>query len=274
MNKIIFPRKSNQRYYDIHYQYIRDLFEIEGYQVEESDGLETSALSFKAIVDDNEVRFDYSDSGDEVIEPSEIPVFKFHYRNEHRVIRNVYPFSPISFYLRQWVKMERYRKEIKYNIHGEKILNNQRPYGNATIRRALVQRILMQNYSNAVEIKILEQEEYFFRINEALVHVFIPGQNENMLDRGQFQFMALGCPTISTHIPEILPYYEEIKPFVHYIEIKNDFSDLTGAISFSKQFRKDIKKYGNQAARLFERTSTPNRLIQWIGECIDTCRNG
>ena len=102
-----FPKKdSSIRYYDIHYKYIRDIFDITGHQIVERDGLTLSQTSFKCIVANQEIIFDFSDNGNEILENSETPVFKFHYREEHNQLKKIFPFATVSFSLRQWVKMK------------------------------------------------------------------------------------------------------------------------------------------------------------------------
>ena len=97
----------------------------------------------------------------------------------------------------------------------------------------------------------------------------MPGYSNNILDRGQFQYMAFGCCTISPKLPEILPFDNKlIDCHDYYIFINDDYSNLLNIITkleqnhiMSLSIMMDI---GYEAKELFKRTSTPEVIGKWI----------
>ena len=49
---------------------------------------------------------------------------------------------------------------------------------------------------------------------------------------------------------------------------KDDYTDLTGPINFIKNYRRDCVKIGKNAMKLFDKTCTPKKLVEWIKICI------
>jgi hypothetical protein len=142
----------------------------------------------------------------------------------------------------------------------------QRPGGNATERRQLVHKILTAEYGQDAQINFITQEYYWARINDCLVHVFVPGARNDMLDRGHIQYLAFGCCTIAPPIVDELPYDGQLVPGVHYVACAPDYSDLLEKIEWCRENRGECVIIGNNARALFERTSTPHKLWSWILE--------
>jgi len=76
--------------------------------------------------------------------------------------------------------------------------------------------------------------------------------------------MALGCCTISPKLDNVLAFSKEVKPNIHYVECKADYSDLIDKIEWCKEDRDRCKKIGYNAKKLFRRTSTPYRIWKWM----------
>ena len=217
---------------------------------------------FFCEIDGQKVAFDFSDAG-LWREDSGIPVFKFHHK-ANESYRNVFPFSPVSFF--DWDVFYCLRDEIRYNPEGkQKITMRQRPYGNAVDRRTKVAAMLKMEYGDAVHTDQIRQIEYWEEISEIRVGVFVPGQNNNMLDRGQFQYIAFGAATISPRLPELLAYSRDLREC--YLECDDAYDNLIATINVADE--NALLSVGNRARRLFEDTSTPEKLTAWIGLCLD-----
>ena len=262
----IMPEKSEPR--EVYYfRYVRYMINIllENHVDIRYEGVNTDAW-YSMIVDGYKIAIDYSDHP--TLEPSLLDCkayFKFHCRNEHIQIGNVYPFAPTSFY--DWEQYRRLRKQITYKCNSNIILNVQKPYGNATERRNHVRGMLYAKYkssNNYIYSPDYTQEDYWKLINNCLVHVFVPGCYNNMLDRGHIQYLAFGCCTISPRIVDLLPYDSKLIPGTHYIECKSDYSDLIEKVEWCKKHQDECREIGNNAQKLFDNSCSPERLWNWI----------
>lgn len=260
---IAFPLKNNQRYWKIHYEYILNIFKYLKYPIEYKENLEIDDLSFKCIFEGKEIVFDYSDDSNFRNLPNNIPIFKFHYSSLINYPKNYVPFTPVSF--QNWGQFYSLEKEIKYKAKGY-VVNRQTPYGNAFERRNKVRELLR---NSGVEHNLLFQEEFWKDINNISMIICVPGQNNNMLDRGQLQCMAFGTCTISPNLPEILSFNKKIIPQIHYLRCNEDYSDLILQLgAFNVYFRgEENNKYiqiGQEAKKLFLETSVPEKLVEWV----------
>jgi hypothetical protein len=247
---VIFPELTDQRYYDIHYKYVLNILTELGCNIkyEKRDG-------FVVTIAKKDILFDYSDSTLPVT--CQLPIFKFHCIKE---TPRLFSFPPVSFY--QWNDYAKFSEWIKYKAEGN-ISFRQRPYGNAKERRSQIRAMLVSKYKNVL-INEIGQFEYWFEINNTFLAVFVPGFSNNMLDRGQFQYMAFGCCTISPRLPEILPFGNYLIPNEHYIMCRDDYSDLIDLIEFYSCCKETCLEIGQKAKKLFMNTSTPNQVAKWI----------
>lgn len=267
MNLIILPASGPKPlYYSTFVDYFKKILEYLSipFQV---DGKARSCY-FVVKIEGKPIVFNFSDF-------YEIPdvdkyenYFKFHYsKQEHGKYKSIYPFSPVSFY--NWREYSELEKEINYNKKGSLILNIQRSYGNAKQRRDYVRNILRKQYGSlCIMDPIFNQERYWKLINECLVHVFVPGARNDILDRAHLQYLAFGCCTIAPKINDILPYDREIEPGVHYVECLSDYSDLVNKIEWCKNNRDICAEIGRSAKKLFEEVCLPSKLWNWVLEKI------
>jgi hypothetical protein len=265
---IKFPFKKDQRYYDLHYKYILNILLYDKNNVITfTDETPISNTAFICYMNNNKVIFDFSDSSDLCINTTIYPIFKFHYEYNKNYTKNVYPITPISFY--NWSEFFINSKQIIYN-HKNTVLHNQRSYGNAIERRNLVKNILQNSiYSNIIDTTITNQQQYWNKINIALVSICVPGFCNNMLDRGQLQYIGFGCPTISPYIPEIFSYTSCLIPDVHYIKCNNDYSDILEKIDWCIHHTQKCIQIGDNAKEWFNNTSTPDKLNNWIYNVVN-----
>jgi hypothetical protein len=271
--KIIVPEKSVPRpkYYDVYVKYFINILKDNNLQLE-FKGTDNDA-KFLALINQKKIGIDYSDHPiiDNVLLSQCDVYFKFHCRKTHTENKKIVPFTPISFY--DWERWRQLQNEITYTCNNNVVLNIQRPYGNAVERRKLVRGMLYEKYKLKNELIYsphYTQEEYWKLINNCLVHVFVPGCYNDMLDRGHAQYMSFGCCTISPRIVDLLPWGKKIIPDYHYLMCKPDYSDLIEKIEWCKQNKQKCVQIGYNAKRLFLSCCTPQKLWQWILHNIDT----
>jgi len=250
--KILFPKYCGQRYWTMQYKYILNMFiyagcEVVFYPYKDNFFLNIDGKDFFVDIAEYPTPNDYK-----------IPTLKFHCHKEEG---NAIPFSPMSF--DNWEEFYNLSKTVKYNAKGF-ISSRQRIYGNAIERRTKIQALLKNAYGAQTETGIIDKSNYFKEISNCLVPVCVPGQNNNLLDRGQFQYMGLGACTISPNLPEILPYSKTLIAGEHYIRCKEDYSDLFTLIEWCRNNTNKCIEIGENAKQLFLNTSTPNKLIEWI----------
>jgi len=280
--KVKFPRKDKawvsgdgnlqyHRYYHIHIEYILNMLIHANAEIELVDPRSFAIRSqtiFDCTIDKKIVRFDFSDFEklkDENVLGCDV-YFKFHYADSHERYNNVFPFTPVNFH--NWEEFNKLTKSVVYKANG-KVLNNQTPFGAAVERRAHVHDLLLNKYGNNLSFDRKTQTEFFNLINEGLVSVCVPGARNDMLDRGQCQYMGLGACTISPRLNTRLSRGERLIPGTHYIECKPDYSDLLEKIEWVRDNQNAAIQIGQAAKDIFQRTSIPKIQIRWINECLN-----
>jgi hypothetical protein len=261
--KAVFPEKQEQTYYELHVKYLINIFGHQNIPLSFEPMPFVNETAFPLIIDDKPCIIDFSDSGDSIIH-SEHPVFKFHCKTQ---APGIYPLPPISFH--DWTEYNKLKDDISYTCNNDIILNNQLPYGNARERRDYIRELLKMYYPDTVDAEMTEQLAYWKKINNCLCHVFVPGQNNNILDRGQIQYLAFGCCTISPKLPEFLPFNTQLEPEIHYIMCDDRYRELSKKIEWIKCNRDKAIEIGNNAKKLFEATSTPEKVIEWMNQCLE-----
>lgn len=272
--KIVIPKRGPKAlYYNVHVMYFRKLLDylkipyiLQG-MVGSGRVKHPCGTKFLVEIDNKSIVIDFSDHTDFLSNWDTFHAyFKYHYsRTHHDECSKIYSFAPVSFY--NWEQYLKLGGAIKYTCNSDIILNMQRPGGNALERRQNVQEMLNSIYPGKVVIQSISQLKYWEKINDCLVHVFVPGARNNMVDRGHMQYLAFGCCTIAPPIQDVFPYNEQIKPGLHYVECKADYSDLPEKIEWCRRNRKVCVNIGNRAKKLFERACTPNKLWEWILRC-------
>lgn len=250
-----FPLNIGQKYYPIHFAYVLNIFKYLKWNISFKD-YSDRGNAFIIEINGKEFLMDFGDSSTTIAETT-LSIFKFH--SLQKDLNRVIPFAPVSFY--DWARYYELEKQIEYNASGF-ISNRQRPYAGALQRRTAIQGLLYNKFKHEVAFDLRGQEDYWKEINNVKVAVFVPGQNNNIYDRGHIQYMAFGCATISPNLPEVLPFNNTIIPDIHYIRCNDDYSDLIEIIE-----NLDIEKLkfiGNNAKQLFKQSCTPEVLGKWI----------
>ena len=268
------PPLQWHRYYPIHYDYIKSILISAGCDLEEVDPQTHFNFKFKTafelLIDNKLVLIDFNDHLGLSIKSNDLKkykcIFKLHYVHDlHHSYGNVFPFSPVSF--NNWNEYDFALKNYKYTCTG-KVINKQAIAGNAIQRRTDVREILKGKFD--VNFDIVPQPSFFKLINDCIVSVCVPGARNNMLDRGQHQYMALGACTISPKLVTILSWNKPLIPNIHYIECKGDYSNLIEVIEWCIQNKEKCIEVGKNAQKLFEETGTPVMSLKWIEKCLST----
>ena len=270
------PNETGQwhKYYSTHPQYVLNLLTKGGAKVEMVPAISfksRSTVSFDCLIDGHLCKFDFNDH--EIIDRDESSkykaYFKFHYHESHDIgprEKNIFPFSPVNFH--DWDLYNRLHPTINYTAKG-KVLNNQAPAGAAIARRNHVAKILEETFSGNLDRARYPKEEFYKLINNASAIVCVPGARNNMLDRGQGQQMGLGACTISPKLNTRLSYHGMLVPGVHYVECKPDYSDLIEKVNWVKSNKDKAVQIGKAAKKLFLETSTPQKQVEWIKQCVN-----
>ncbi|HID78131.1 MAG TPA: hypothetical protein EYP56_19325 [Planctomycetaceae bacterium] len=194
--------------------------------------------------------------------------FRYHYCAGHRAWGRLASFPPASF-----LDWDQYRDLIanhRYTAAGSTILHKQairRPTNTILVdqrrRRLGAQEILTRRFGSRVDTKTDPQPEFFAKAFDCLVSVHVPGSWAHMLDRGQHQLMGLGVCTVS---PDIWTCCcgERPQPWLHYVPIRDDFSDLDEKVEWCDNHRDECRRIGEQAKAFFETHSTPEAIWGYV----------
>jgi len=286
---IVFPQKAQQRYWDIHFEYVLSIFRYLKCNITYE-----YRPQFTVTINGKNFLFDYWDTSEP--QESDLPTFKFHCLQE---TDKIFAFPPVSFY--NWDRYYQLEKEITYKmLSGFWISMRQRAYGDAIERRNKV-RELLEDYVTAHEkvnkehgwvptdknthkilTGIITQEDYWREIETIDLAVFVPGHHNNMLDRAHLQYLAFGCLTLAPNIPECLPFghklvgYDDLQTLVpqttpcHYLRCRDDYSNLLTILTWKSihSFQHPFVEMGMNAKQLFKDTCTPEAIGRWILEKI------
>jgi len=274
LKTLIVPQKTTEsyhRYYDIHFQYIFDLFSDQGYKLQFREPIVKKMVVFDVNFKGHEILidfYDYSDLPDEGLVNRYEATFKFH-TTKHIMekFNNIFPISPISFY--DWNEYRTLLSTIKYKAHG-RIYNKQTPHTQNYYRRFAMKQLLLSNYPESeLDLGISPRSDFFQAIKDCLVSVCVPGSHNNILDRGQLQYMALGVCTISPQLTAAyVPWNEQFEAGTHYLKCADDYSDVIKLIEWVREHPKESIQIGQNAKELFQRTCLPEKQINWMLFCL------
>ncbi len=278
--KIRFPNNTGQRYYSAHFQHCLNLFRELGYDVEFFNDDTGERGCFKMLINDVVVMVDFSDYGSEY--QGDLLCLRFHVkRGEEKP--NVFPFPQVSFL--NWRQYKEFEKKIQYRAKGL-VMHNQRPSCNNGRRRIRV-RAMVEEWADGNKTSLTQgyshtrrllngadtrwhgnQERFWSTLNDCLVSIHVPGQNNNMLDSAQIQLFGLGVCTISPELPEILPFNKTPDPGIHYVACRGDYSDLIEKIEWCRANPSVCVRIGLNAKQMFAETVTPAAAGAWLGDIL------
>jgi hypothetical protein len=259
--KAILPAAGpKQSYYEAYVWYVRNILLDEGISI---DYKGQAKFNYFEMVLDGKLKFiDYSNFHN-TYKFSGKDYYKFQWNKDKH--KNAFSFTKLSFF--DWDQYRKLKEQICYICNSDVIISMQRPRAGAKERRTFVQEFMKKRYDkNFVTEFVPKQIDFWNTINDCLVHVCVPGARNDILDRGQLQCMAFGCCTISPVLTDGVAWNRDLEPSVHYIACKNDYSDLIEKVEWCKQNRQICIEIGQNAKKLFEETSTPAKLVQWLLE--------
>ncbi|MEM9023253.1 MAG: hypothetical protein AAGB22_05910 [Bacteroidota bacterium] len=265
IREIAFPSDTRHRNYPVHFLYVRKTIEQAGIRLRTDYSLRPiGGAAFPIRINGREAIVDFSDFPHLLPNVKDYAIcLKFHYSEGwHEGHTKVVPFGPVSFY--DWNDFKGLGRHINYHAKGNRVLHNQRAYAAARERRRNVQIMLRKRYGAQLDGRITPQHAFWRKINNCLVSVCVPGARNDMLDRGQFQYMGLGCCTISPPLRTVLPQYQKLLPGVHYVACAPDYSDLIERVEWCRAHRQECREIGANARKLFLSVATPETLWSWI----------
>lgn len=287
MNNIIlkFPIESKDHKYNlIHFQFFIQYAKHAGITVElvESDDhvfVSNDQLTFSCLVNNKQIIIDYADHSTRSwrhLYPN-VPYFKF--QTNFPLLDNTIPLGPPIVGVKKPVSekaavgdYDTLRHKFNY-VPGTKILCKQTPNGRAVGRRTAVHNMLINKFSaDRVDINAKSAQQEFWKAHEdCLVAVCVPGATNNMVDRGHMELIGLGVCTVSPRLDTIFPWHKLLEPGVHYLQCKDDYSDLADIIRDAESNKDLCKDIGNNARKFFNKYYTPTKYWQWI---LENMNNG
>ena len=271
MNKLIFPSDyEKHRYGNIHLSFFLEYAKLAGLQIDYDVNqrvfcyFEKTKWIFSCVINDQQVIFDYGDHVKNYIDEFlNIPYFKFQVQNDKTKAIPVGPLfvkNPYTDLTTDWFLD--FREQFQYK-HSKKILSKQIPHKD---RRVFVQSLLEENFpATRIDIKAHEKQAVFWKKHEVCAGaICVPGSTNNMLDRGQYELMLLGVPTISPHIKTRLPWNLKLESGKHYLKCKDDFSDVIEKAKILQNNPNLCYEISKNARELFESYCCPEKYWQWI----------
>ena len=147
---------------------------------------------------------------------------------------------------------------------GSAILCKQLPNGAAVERRNHVHQLLTENFTDVDIAADCDQIEFWRQHENCLTAVCVPGATNNMVDRGQIELIGLGVCTISPKLLTVFPKQQTLKAGKHYIQCRNDYSDLVDILQDLQKNPEMAKNVGRHARRFYEKFYAPNKYWEWI----------
>lgn len=266
LRDIDFPRPDGQRYYETHYRFLARLASTAGVRISFVP-MPRKERGFEIRAEDTRILVDFGDHHQTAEDLDEFNAcFRYHYSDKrHADEPKTYPLTPISFY--DWRQYWKLASTLRYTGKNDMILNNQRPGAAAKVRRTVVQKILRKEYGDKLDTSITDKLTFWRKVERCLVAVCVPGARNDILDRGQLQYWALGACTISPRIDIRLPWRRKPQPGLHYVACADDYSDLLEKIEWCREHRSDCRRIGASAKALFQRSCTPQPVWEWIENC-------
>lgn len=282
--KLVMPKNDGlvkPWYYDVYYGYIRRWADFVGATitlVSSGDKVWCGGRErhvFSVLLDGQQILFDFSNHKPFQADPDKYsaPYFKFHYSYdypEHAKHPNVFPMTPQMMF--DWHDFAILRESVVYSAKGQLILSNQRPRAAAARRRTIAQKMLKDSFGDRVSTEFMDRNKWLRLHSDCLCAVAIPGARPDILDKGHVEQMGLGVCVVSPPITIVLPWYKRLEPWVHYVPIRYDFTDLIDRVRWCDQNRNECITIGRNAKRLFDEVCHPVQVWKWVRECVDKWR--
>lgn len=251
----------------VHYRWFASLLKEGGLEVQIDESLvAVNKIAFQFMLDGELCILDYSDW---ITMPPIHWKFKHWFKERfitgHDIRPQIHPFSSPSF--EDWNEFKVLRETLKYDASGDMIIHKQKiaqplnnEMRNQLYRRSMARNMLLEVYGNRVDTRWDQQSVFFTKCAESLVVVHIPGIWEHTLDRAQLQLMGLGVCIIS---PDIMVGSCGVRPQpdLHYIRIRDDYSDLIQKVRWCEAHRSQCKSIGEEASKWFDEYALPTKVV-------------
>ena len=228
-------------------------------------------------VNDKQLVVDFSDKQDEGLKRfDEYPKYAKVQYHEGICTREkyprLYPSMPVPD-IRNYTLLKHFFSMVEngpvYTANGDVVICPQRPHTRALDRRTMVHAILKRAYGSNADIELTDQRTFWERHKSCLVAIVVPGATEHIFDRGHIEQLALGVCTISTRIDTNLCYWKKLVDGEHFIQCKNDFSDLLDKIEWARDHRNECKEIGTNARKLFLDYLAPKPFMNWLAQIVE-----
>ena len=290
INEILFPKKTeriHKIFYNKQYRFFHDWAKLAGIQVVLlDDGIDKrvyggsrseaffgpTAEHYSILVDGKQLIIEFSDlmkEGMKTFDPR-LPYVKHKYYDvpECRQIKNLYPIgSEMDIQESSYQEFFDLCEQQLYTAQGGIVCSNQ----DATNvrnggRRAKVQGLLKKWYGNNADTGFVwgNQREFWHKVLNCFVSVVIPGACNSCIDRGHTEQFALGICVVSPPLKTPFPFDILPQSGVHYVQCKDDFSDLRQVIHWCYTNKDECVRIGRNAADLYRACYAPKQYFAWI----------
>ena len=290
ITQILFPKKTEQihpLFYNKQYRFFHDwakLADIEVILLD--DGIDKrvyggsqgaaffgpTAEHYSIVVDNKQLIIDFSDlmkEGVQVFDPS-LPYVKHKYYDirECRRIPNLYPIgSEMDIHAVSYQEFSDLCEQRLYTAQGDIVCSNQDASNTRNGgRRAGVQALLRKWYGTNADTTFVHrnQKDFWKKVLNCFVSVVIPGACNSCIDRGHTEQFALGIAVVSPPLKTPFPFDILPQPGIHYVQCKDDFSDLRQVIHWCYTNKDECVRIGRNAADLYRACYAPKQYFAWI----------
>jgi hypothetical protein len=281
MKKVInlkFPIEyKTHKYSAIHFNFFLHYAKAAGVNIELIEStdkvfIEEDKLIFSCLINDQQVIFDYADHSTRswIQDYPNLKYFKFQTTESNSEIPLGPPMVGVKMFGTKGATVREYlnlKNEYKFTP-GNSILCKQIPNGAATERRNIVHSILKENFSDIDISSNEDQINFWLKHENCLTAICVPGATNNMVDRGHAELIGLGVCTISPNLYTLFPWKKKLEPNLHYLECKDDYSNLVDIIKFLQSNPSKATEIGNNARNFYDRFYHPIKYWRWIMENI------
>lgn len=270
--KVVFPIRENwvnptgnlhlDEYHQKYHEYFVNTAIYAGLEVSYDDSLKpvnNAAIPF--FIDGIKCAYDMSDYS--IVSPdSWKKEFKCYFMIHHLPIFDVYS-NLGSVPQQSFFDWDEYNilSQTKYDCSSDLVLHCQNL--GEIHRRHFARRLLSEKGYNLDTNSGRSSIDFWKLSQKCCVSVHIPGSTTHCVDRGQLQLIGLGVCTISPNLYCSLGRLRA-EPNVHYVLIRDDYSDLTKKVDWCLANPKECVEIGNNAKDLFQNTCTPEAIWRYI----------
>lgn len=218
-----------------------------------------SKTCFPVVVDGCRAAIDFSDFNfvDPIAWGDEVQAyFMFHHLPVFKSHRNIGSFPQASF--TDWYMYNELSK-VEYKAESDLILHKQEC---GYMPRRLEVRDMVMGFA---DFHKEPQIDFWKKALHCRASIHIPGSTSHCLDRGQSQLLGLGVCTISPDIWSTV-CEEKFQPDIHYVRIRDDFSDLLEKVDWCRSHQDECVAIGRRAKEFFVNHATPKAIWSYIAD--------